>query len=71
MDALLTEKQVLILINISRPTLWRKVRRGEFPPPRQVSVGRKGWKESEVSEWIDSRPVAPSYTNCGYTAKAV
>lgn len=69
MDALLTERQLLTKLNISRATLWRKVRSGEFPPPVQISIGRKGWKESDVAEWIDSRPVAASYENCGYTAK--
>ena len=66
MDALITEKQLLVHLSISRATLWRKVRRGEFPPPREISIGRKGWKESDVSDWIDSRPVAAPYTNCGY-----
>lgn len=66
MDTLLTEKIVLSHLNISRATLWRKVRRGEFPPPVEVSTGRKAWKESDISDWINSRPVAAPYKNCTY-----
>lgn len=66
MEHLLAEKAVLKLLGIGRTTLWRKVRRGDFPPPREVSIGRKAWLASEVNECISQLPVAQQYANCNY-----
>jgi prophage regulatory protein len=62
MDGFLTEKQVLDrIVPWSRTTLWRKVRAGQFPAPRALSENRRGWLRSQVSEWVESRPVADAY----------
>lgn len=66
MEQLLSEKAVLRLLSIGRTTLWRKVRRSDFPPPREVSIGRKAWLASEVNEAISRLPVAQQYTDCKY-----
>ena len=67
MDRLLAEKEILDrIVPWGRTTLWRKVRQGKFPAPRAVSENRKAWLESEISDWISGRPVAPQYTECGY-----
>ena len=60
-EKLLSEKELVEQIGLSRITLWRKVRAQEFPPPRNISVGRKAWLESEVADWISARPVADAY----------
>jgi prophage regulatory protein len=41
--------------SLSRTTIWRMVRAGEFPPPVRVSANRIAWPESVVSVWIASR----------------
>lgn len=61
MDRLLSEKDVVALVSLSRITLWRKVRNCDFPLPRRISTGRKAWLESEISDWISERPVADAY----------
>ena len=61
MDNFVSEKDLVKQIGLSRVTLWRKVRAREFPPPRNISVGRKAWLASEVSDWISTRPVANAY----------
>ena len=62
MDRFLSEKKILVgIVPWSRTTLWRKVRAGDFPPPRALSENRKGWLESEVLSWVESRPVADAY----------
>jgi prophage regulatory protein len=61
MDRFLSEKSILGNVPWGRTTLWRKVRAGEFPPPRALSENRKGWLESEVADWINARPVADAY----------
>jgi prophage regulatory protein len=42
--------------NLSRSTLWRLEKRGEFPQRINISSNRVGWYEDEVSTWIESRP---------------
>ena len=61
MERFLSEKELVEQIGLSRVTLWRKVRAGEFPPPRALSENRKAWLESEVLKWVESRPVADAY----------
>ncbi len=40
---------------LSRSTIWRLERRGEFPKHRQISLNAIGWLEAEVDEWVLSR----------------
>ena len=42
----------------SRVTIWRKVRAGEFPAPRDLGHGRIGFIRAEVDAWLAARPVA-------------
>lgn len=37
---------------LSRSTIWRLERRGEFPRHCRISSGAVAWLESEVSEWM-------------------
>ncbi len=41
---------------LSRTTLWRLERRGDFPRRIRLSPNSTGWIESEIEEWIESRP---------------
>lgn len=53
-DALI--RQVILiawgLVPFSASTLWRKVRRGEFPPPVKVSSGITAWRVGHVRQWL-------------------
>jgi len=40
---------------LSRSTIWRLERRGEFPRHRRVSANTVAWVEEEVTRWIRSR----------------
>ena len=55
---ILRSAEVLRLIGLSRATLWRMTKLGDFPVP--VKLGRRcvGWRASEVQDWIESRPRA-------------
>jgi len=44
------------ITGLSRSTLWRAERRGDFPARRRLSVGRVAWDEGEVLAWVASRP---------------
>ena len=55
-DAMLRYPEVERRTGLSRVTIWRKVRAGEFPPPRELSKNAVGWLESEIEAWRESRP---------------
>ncbi len=40
---------------LSRSTIWRLERRGDFPKHRRISLNAVGWLEAEVDEWVLSR----------------
>ena len=49
---------------LSRTTLWRLERRGDFPRRVRLSSNTTGWIESEVEKWIKTRPRgASSHSN--------
>jgi prophage regulatory protein len=52
---LLRPRAVCERTGLSRSTLWRLERRGDFPPHRQISPNAIGWLEEEVNAWIRSR----------------
>jgi prophage regulatory protein len=37
---------------LSRSTIWRLERRGDFPKHRRISANAVAWAENEVLEWI-------------------
>ena len=44
--------EVLRRVPVSRATLYRMMRRGEFVQARRISRGRVGWPKSEIDKWI-------------------
>jgi prophage regulatory protein len=59
-EKVLSRPEVLDRIGVSFPTLWTWMKAGKFPPARELSGNdgkRVGWLESEVTDWIRSRPV--------------
>ena len=53
--------EVVKLIGLSRVTLWRMCRSGDFPQAIRLGGTKSravGWRVSEVESWIESRPAA-------------
>ena len=53
---IMRQREVLAALGISRATLWRRVRAGQFPPPiRLGGAGTRaiGWKRSDIEHWIE------------------
>lgn len=46
---------LLPVIDLSAPTLWRKVKDKSFPQPISLGGRSKGWLQSEVQAWIKER----------------
>ena len=58
----LTTADVLKRVPVSKVTLWTWLKSGRFPAPRSLSGGqgrqhRNAWLESEVDNWMATRPV--------------
>jgi predicted DNA-binding transcriptional regulator AlpA len=52
---LLTVTDVCKLLRISKPTLWRLRRSGNFPDPTTVTERIFGWRRAEIEAWLSSR----------------
>jgi prophage regulatory protein len=52
MDAFLDRHAVERITTLSYPTLWRMMRKGEFPRPIALSANRVGWSTEAVNEWM-------------------
>lgn len=48
---MLNEKQVLLLIPVSRMTLYRMEKAGRFPRSTYISPNRRFWYEDEIVAW--------------------
>ena len=46
---------VLRLVGLSKATLYRLVRKGEFPAPVKLASRAVGWKLTDVRAWVASR----------------
>ena len=50
--------RVMAATSLSRTTIWRLSRRGDFPRPRRLSARCVGWDAGAVREWLHTRPDA-------------
>ena len=60
-DEILREPSVLKATGISRTTLWRRVRSGDFPRPLRLggpTTRAVGWRREDVERWLAERPTA-------------
>lgn len=48
-------KEISELLSLSKSTIWRLRREGDFPEPLKLGPRSVGWYESDVTEWIKSR----------------
>ena len=54
---LISKVEVMDRVGLTFPTIWQWMREGRFPLSREVAGGKALWLESEINEWILSRPV--------------
>lgn len=54
-DRILRSKEVQKIAGVSRTTLWRMERKGQFPSRVPLGTGSIGWRMSEVEEWIKQK----------------
>ena len=54
---LLRRTEITALTGLARTTIYDMVRRGDFPPPLRLSRNYAAWREDDVQDWLNSRPV--------------
>ena len=53
---LIRPNELAEMLSVSLPTLWRMEKRGNLPPKRQISKRAVGWLDTDIKEWLESRP---------------
>ena len=46
------------IVPFSSPTLWRKVKSGEFPRPVKLSERVTAWRVEDIRAWMQARTAA-------------
>ena len=57
-DRLLRRRQVEEITSISRSSIYRLMQEGEFPRPVKIGPAAVRWRASDLTAWLESRPVA-------------
>ena len=52
---LLTQKDVEEIVRLSKTSLYRYMRAGQFPEPLRIGPKAVRWRADEVQDWIESR----------------
>jgi prophage regulatory protein len=52
--------ELLKLTGLSTSTIYDMMARGEFPRPVRLGKRAVGWRERDVTEWLESREQAVS-----------
>jgi len=57
-------QNVINATGLSRTTLWRLERRGDFPRRLRLGQNSCGWVAQEIQDWIAARPRGMTGGNC-------
>lgn len=53
---LLRVSEVCRWLNVSKSTIYKWVKDGHFPQPLVLGDHASRWQESDIEEWLNSRP---------------
>lgn len=53
--SMVRRKELAKRLSISPATLWRWVRSGHFPRPIRLGENSVGWREAQVTAWLNER----------------
>ena len=53
---ILSLPRVIKKTGLSKVTIWRREKEGNFPKRIQLSANRVGWIREEIEEWLRTRP---------------
>lgn len=52
---ILRRREVQERTGLSKPSIYREIKRGEFPRPLKLGPRSGGWRSDEISDWIEGR----------------
>ncbi|MEM7689047.1 MAG: AlpA family phage regulatory protein [Pseudomonadota bacterium] len=55
-SGLMTTADLVSHLRMSRITIWRKRREGDFPQPCQTGHSGPRWSRQDIKDWLDSLP---------------
>jgi prophage regulatory protein len=53
-------KQLPSITGLSLPTIYRLVKKGEFPAQIRLSTQAVGWDTRDIESWLESRRALPA-----------
>ena len=59
-DRLLRRREVEKITGLSRSSIYRLMQKDEFPRPVKVGPAAVRWRQSDIVDWLESRPIAGS-----------
>ena len=75
-DRLLRLREVVEITALSRSTIYRMAKTGQFPQSKQIGPRAVRWKLSDINAWIDSMPsrranmLSPSPVQVGHQKRS-
>ena len=57
-DRFLKLKEVMARTSLGSSTIYRRMKEGTFPKPKQLSEACVRWRESDIDKWMDDLPSA-------------
>ena len=57
LSGLMTTREIIALVRLSRTSIYRMTRQSRFPPPCSVGNGKIRWREDDVRAWMAGLPV--------------
>ena len=57
-DSFLRWREVQSITGLSKTTVWRLQKKGQFPKNYRLGENSVGIRASELAEWMQSRPIA-------------
>ena len=48
-------RQLTAMVGLSRSTIYRLVKAGNFPKPIRIGISSLAWRMDDIHKWIDSR----------------
>ena len=62
LDKVIKQPELINMLGISRGTLFNMRNNGEIPQPRKISTRCIGWLQSDINEWLKSRPFIDQFS---------
>lgn len=55
MSRFVNVKEVIQRTSLSRTTIWRMVKKGEFPSQIKIGMIRVAWLDMDIENWMNDR----------------